>query len=201
MKLDKDFYLRDDVVEIARDLIGKVIMTNINGFITSGIVSETEAYAGISDKASHAYNNRRTARTQVMYNEGGIAYIYLCYGIHHLFNFVTNGINVPHAVLLRGIIPLQGIDVMMKRCGKKHASKPFTDGPGKLTEALGIKTSLNGEDLTTGQIWVEDEGFQIGEDLIYCGPRVGVDYAGEDALLPYRFLLKDQEKIKKAFPS
>ncbi|MEZ5082778.1 MAG: DNA-3-methyladenine glycosylase [Bacteroidales bacterium] len=200
MIIGKDFYRRSDVVKVARDLVGKVIVANIDGILTSGIITETEAYAGITDKASHAYNNRRTSRTQVMYKEGGIAYIYLCYGIHHLFNFVTDVRDVPHAVLLRGIIPLNGKELMMDRCGKSSSLKPYTDGPGKLTRALGINTSLNGENLVTGRIWVEDIGLKIPDNLIYCGPRVGVDYAEEDACLPYRFLIKDNDLIQKSLP-
>jgi DNA-3-methyladenine glycosylase len=197
MKINRDFYLQDDVVGIARNLLGKVIFTHFGSGVTSGIITETEAYAGVIDRASHAYGNRRTARTETMFREGGVAYIYLCYGVHHLFNFVTNGGGVPHAVLLRAIYPLDGIQIMERRTGKLFKGRKFTDGPGKLTKALGITTSLDGTDLTGSRIWVEDIGARVGEEQVISGPRIGVDYAGPDARLPYRFLLNDLPQIKK----
>jgi DNA-3-methyladenine glycosylase len=109
--LPSEFYIRTDVVQVARDLLGKVLYTSFNHEITAGIIIETEAYAGVTDKASHAYNNRRTARTEIMYRTGGTAYVYLCYGIHSLFNIVTSVEDNPHAVLIRGIEPLHGIEL------------------------------------------------------------------------------------------
>ncbi|MCD4697529.1 MAG: DNA-3-methyladenine glycosylase [Bacteroidales bacterium] len=191
MKLKRTFYTREDVVQIARDLIGKVIISDINGIITSGIITETEAYEGITDRASHAYNNRRTSRTETMFREGGIAYIYLCYGMHHLFNFVTGSKGIPHAVLLRGIFPYSGIEHMESRKGRKFSINGFTDGPGKVTKAMGINIGMDGEDLLNGRIWVEDKGIHIPGKAIITSPRIGVDYAGPDARLPYRFLLQD----------
>ena len=116
--LTESFYAREDVVKIARELLGKVLVTNFNGILTSGMIVETEAYAGTTDKASHAYGGRRSARTEIMYMPGGTAYVYLCYGIHHLFNVVTNAINIPHAILIRGIEPIDGIETMLARRGK-----------------------------------------------------------------------------------
>ncbi len=188
MKLQKEYYQHEDVVHLARELLGKVIHTNFNGQLTSGVISETEAYAGISDRASHAFDNRRTLRTETLYQDGGIAYVYLCYGVHHLFNFVTNVAGIPHAVLLRGIIPRQGIDVMEKRVSKRYKGKQFSDGPGKLTKALAIKTVHDGMELTGETIWVEDAGIEVRPEDVLDGPRIGVDYAGKDAKLPYRFL-------------
>ena len=197
MKLQRDFYQQEDVVSIARELLGKVIFSKIDNSVTAGMITETEAYAGAVDRASHAYGNRRTSRTETMFRAGGIAYVYLCYGVHHLFNFVTSKEGVPHAVLLRGIVPLAGIDTMEKRTGKRYRPRNFTDGPGKLTRALGILTNDNGTDLTEERIWVEDLGVVIGNDQVDIGPRIGVDYAGEDAALPYRFLIRSPEDIKK----
>jgi DNA-3-methyladenine glycosylase len=188
MKLQKDFYLRSDVVEIARDLIGKVIYTQIDNQLTAGIITETEAYAGVHDKASHAYNNRRTNRTEVMYREGGVSYIYLCYGVHYLFNFVTNHKDIPHAVLLRGIVPYTGLDIMKNRTGKTSTGKGLTDGPGKVTKALGLHIKHNGLDLSGNTVWVTNEGIKTNVAGIKVSPRIGVQYAGEDAKLPYRFL-------------
>lgn len=190
MKLDHSFYSRSSVTQIARDLLGKVIFTNIDGKKTGGIITETEAYEGITDKASHTYNDRRTNRTEIMYGSGGFAYVYLCYGVHHLFNFVTNVKGIPHAVLLRGIYPIEGIPLMEQRTKKKFKQKGFTDGPGKLSKALAIKTFHTGLDLMEEIIWVEDQGISIKEEDIIVTPRIGVDYAGEDAKLPYRFLIE-----------
>ncbi|MDQ3190570.1 MAG: DNA-3-methyladenine glycosylase [Bacteroidota bacterium] len=186
-KLTKNFYLRDNVITISKELLGKVLFTNINNVITAGIISETEAYAGITDKASHAYNNRRTNRTEIMYAEGGVAYVYLCYGIHHLFNIVTNVKDIPHAVLIRAVEPLVGLDeILLRRKLSKPTSK-MTTGPGTVSQALGITTELTGISLLGSKIWIEDKGIKVNENQIIAGPRVGVDYAGEDALLAYRF--------------
>jgi DNA-3-methyladenine glycosylase len=195
--LPRSFYTRTDVVQIAIDLLGKEIFTRIGGTVTSGIICETEAYAGATDKASHAYNNRRTQRTEIMYTEGGTAYIYLCYGIHSLFNVVTNSMDVPHAVLIRGIMPSSGIETMLKRAGQKKSFKEFGIGPGNVSKLLGIHYSLSGSDLINNPenvkdpaIWIEDKGIITSPGMIESGPRIGVDYAGEDALLPYRFIVK-----------
>lgn len=187
-KLTPDFYLREDVLQIARDLIGKELITNINGTITSGIITETEAYAGVVDRASHAYGGRRTNRTETMYAAGGISYVYLCYGIHHLFNVVTNAKEVPHAVLIRNIQPLKGLETILERRRKKKIDKTLSTGPGTMSEALGIKTLHNGFDLTGDTVWIEDAGITIANETVKITPRIGVDYAGEDAKLPYRFL-------------
>jgi DNA-3-methyladenine glycosylase len=201
MKLEKDFYLREDVVQISKDLLGKYLFTKINGKITAGIITETEAYAGEIDKASHAYNNRRTSRTEIMFAEGGVSYVYLCYGIHHLFNVVTNFKDQPHAVLIRAIQPVEGLKTILERRKIEPTKenielvlkkkKKIAGGPGTVSQALGINTSLSGQDLTKNVIWIEDKGIQIKPKEIIAGPRVGVDYAGEDAKLPYRFIVKD----------
>jgi len=193
MLLPAAFYLRPDVVQIARDLLGKHLVTCMNGEITSGIICETEAYAGITDKASHAYQGRRTLRTEIMYHKGGTAYVYLCYGVHSLFNVVTNQKEIPHAVLIRSVIPEKGKKIMLARTRKDRITKDFGAGPGKVSKILGIHYSHTGLDLTTkngnstAAIWIENHGIQIQTGDIRSGPRIGVDYAGEDALLPYRF--------------
>ena len=190
-KLSRDFYLREDVVKISRELIGKFLITRMNGVLTSGMIIETEAYNGVVDKASHAYNLRRTARNEVMYGEGGVSYVYLCYGIHHLFNIVTNKSEVPHAVLIRAVLPKEGINTVLKRRNQKKVIKTTSDGPGTISQALGIRTTHSGTSLSGNSIWVEDRNINFKKQDIVAGPRIGVDYAGEDALLPYRFRLTD----------
>lgn len=190
MRLAKEFYLNDNVIQVAKELLGKFLCTNINGRFTSGMIIETEAYSGINDKASHAYNNRRTSRTETMFKKGGVAYIYLCYGIHHLFNVVTSQSNIPHAVLIRSLVPIEGIDTMKKRRDKDIFDKLLTSGPGSLSKALSITTKFDGVELTGNKIWIEGRGVKFDDSDIIITPRIGVDYAQEDALLAYRFLLK-----------
>ena len=138
MRLSRDFYLRDDVVAISSELLGKVLCTQIDGKLTTLIITETEAYAGATDKASHAYDNKRTKRTEPIFGDGGVAYVYLCYGIHHLFNVVTNKAGIPHAILIRAGEPLSGVDLMLQRRSKMQIDKTLLAGPGSLAKALGI---------------------------------------------------------------
>jgi DNA-3-methyladenine glycosylase len=194
-KLDAGFYNRPDVVKIAKELIGKVLVTQFGEVITSGRIVETEAYAGAIDKASHAFGGRRTNRTEVMYQPGGAAYVYLCYGIHHLFNVVTNKKDIPHAILIRAIEPIYGITTMLKRTGKKQADYTLTKGPGNVSKALGIQTSHTGLSLLGDEIYIATDDFVAGNKNIIATPRIGVDYAGEDAKLPYRFILKDNPYV------
>lgn len=188
MKLHKDFYLNENVVDVAKSLLGKYLFTNFNGSICGGYITETEAYAGVDDKASHAYNNRRTARTEIMFKEGGIAYIYLCYGMYSLFNVVSNKENIPHAVLIRGLTATEGLETIAQRLKITDLSKYKLNGPGKLSKALGIHYSQSGINLYGSTIWIEDRGLNINEENIKTTKRVGVDYAQEDANLPYRFI-------------
>ncbi len=182
-RLPRSFYTRTDVVLLAQELLGKVLVTEFDSR-TSGIITETEAYAGVADRASHAFGNRRTNRTEVMYARGGTAYVYLCYGMHHLFNVVTHEEGTPHAVLIRAIRPLEGNDRMRLR----RKGRPLrTDGPALVSLALGITTRHTGMDLLGGPISVEDLGYRPRRGTIIAGPRVGVAYAGADAMLPYRF--------------
>lgn len=189
-KLPVEFYLEQDVLKLSRELLGKVLHTNIDSKHTSGIIVETEAYGGITDKASHAYNNKRTKRTQTMYLEGGVSYIYLCYGMHHLFNVVSNRKDIPHAILIRALEPLSGIDIMLKRRKLIKPTKNLTNGPACLTQALGITTKLDGELLSGNTIWIEDEGIQFGNEQIETSKRIGIAYAEEDVDLPWRFIVK-----------
>jgi DNA-3-methyladenine glycosylase len=192
--LQQSFYEREDVVLIAKELLGKILFSQFNGTVTGGIIVETEAYAGTTDRASHAFGNKRTSRTEVMYSKGGTAYIYLCYGVHSLFNVVTNKKDIPDAVLIRAIKPVIGVESMLQRSGKKTVDKEFATGPGKVSKILGIHFSFTGIDLTMKPskltedgIWLEDNGIKILPDKILKGPRVGVGYAGKDALRLYRF--------------
>lgn len=190
MKLPRSYFLNDKVVDIAKDLIGKMLFTNFDGTTTAGIIIETEAYAGIDDRASHAWGGRHTARTEVMYRGGGAAYVYLCYGIHHLFNIVTNTAGIPHAVLIRGVTACYGNDIIQQRMGAQSYNKGIIIGPGKVSKALGIKVAHTGTDLTGDTIWLEHSGKQTKPEDIIITTRIGIDYAGQDALLPYRFILK-----------
>jgi DNA-3-methyladenine glycosylase len=196
--IGREFYLRGDVVGIARELLGKYLCTCFGKKYTSGIICETEAYAGITDRASHAFGGRRTARNEVMYEQGGYAYVYLCYGIHSLFNVVTNVAGVPHAVLIRGIIPVEGLPFQLERSGKTAMTPGIGIGPGKVSKLLGIHYSHSGQDLVNNsspgrsqEIWIEDRGISIPASSISDGPRIGVAYAGEDACLPNRFRIYD----------
>lgn len=190
MVLDETFYMNKDVVALARQLLGKVLVTNIGGKYCAGIISETEAYEGETDKASHAYGGRRTKRTETMYMPGGHAYVYLCYGMHHLFNVVTHKEGVPHAILLRGILPLDGIETMLQRRNKNKIDKSLCSGPGTLSQAMGISVLHDRTSLTGQLIYIEDRGIKIPDEAVVVGPRIGVDYAADHALFPYRILIR-----------
>ncbi|MEQ1676130.1 MAG: DNA-3-methyladenine glycosylase [Chitinophagaceae bacterium] len=189
-KLPLNFYRRDDVLQIAKELLGKLLVTRWEGIITYGRIVEVEAYNGITDKASHAYGGRRTARNEVMYAAGGVAYVYLCYGIHHLFNVVTNSMETPHAILIRALEPVKGIDEMLRRAGKKKLDHTLTKGPGNVSKAMGIHTRYSSCKLTGRELFIADDGCRYADNEIVASPRIGVDYAGTDALLPYRFYIK-----------
>lgn len=190
MKLGLDFYEREDVVQISKELIGKVLCVAEGQQILKAIITETEAYGGVTDKASHAYGGRRTDRTEIMFGPAGRSYVYLCYGVHSLFNVVTNREDVPHAVLIRGVYPIEGISLIRERRPRKEPLHRIADGPGKLTKALGIHfREHNNLSLLRDSIWIEDQDLRVNDSDIHIGPRIGIDYAEEDALLPYRFLL------------
>jgi DNA-3-methyladenine glycosylase len=188
MKLEEAFYQRQDVTKIARELLGKVLFTRIDKKITGGIIVETEAYS-FKEKGCHAYDNRMTERNKVMFKSGGYVYVYLCYGIHHLFNVVTNVEGKADAVLIRALEPIVGEQHILQRT-KSSSTNRVTSGPGKLTRALGIDRSLNGNTLFENRVWIEDQGFIVPKASILASPRIGIDYAGEDADLPWRFTIK-----------
>ncbi|MDP1835674.1 MAG: DNA-3-methyladenine glycosylase [Chlamydiales bacterium] len=188
--LPQSYFYAADVLEVSQELIGKMLYTAIDGVVTGGIIVETEAYRAPDDRASHAYGNRRTDRNSVMFDEGGVAYVYLCYGIHNLFNIVTGPAGTPHAVLIRAIQPIIGIETMLQRRNKSTLNRAIAGGPGALSQALGITRDLNGEVLSGPVVWVTDHHYVNSQDII-ASPRVGVDYAGQDALLPWRFRHKN----------
>lgn len=195
MKLEPSFYLGNNVVKTAKDLLGKVLFTRKGGKTTAGIIVETEAYSS-REKGCHAYQNRRTERNAIMFGEGGHAYVYLCYGIHNLFNVVTNEAEEPEAVLIRALEPVEGTPLMVKRMAAT-SEKRVTSGPGKLTKALGIDRTYNGKALWSDQLWIEDAGMRIAKSEILASPRIGIDYAGQDALLPWRFTIKGNVWVSK----
>jgi DNA-3-methyladenine glycosylase len=197
-KLTNDFYQRRDVVKIARELLGKALFTNIDGVLTGGIIVETEAYSW-KEKGCHAYNGRKTERNAIMFEEGGHTYVYLCYGMHYLFNVVTNVKGVADAVLIRAIEPMAGIPEMTVRRGKISSPYQLTSGPGKLSKALGIQRNLNGKLLVENEVWIEEvSSTKYRPGQIIASPRIGIDYADEDAKLPWRFHLKDNRWVSKS---
>ncbi len=191
-RLPVSFYTREDVVQVSKDLLGKYLVTNFGNEITAGKIVETEAYRGPDDKACHAWMNRRTKRTEIIFAEGGHAYIYLCYGIHHLFNVVSGRMDMPHAILVRAIEPTDNLEIMLERRHMKKPEPRLTAGPGTLTQALGIRAEYSGVSLVNGQspIWIEDRGEIVAPENIISSPRVGVEYSGECALWDWRFRIK-----------
>ncbi len=187
-KLSREFYLNPSVTEISKQLLGKVLCTQLKGEFTAGRVVEVEAYSGSNDKACHANNNKRTQRTEIMYSAGGVAYVYLIYGMYHLFNVVSNQQDRADAVLIRALEPTNGVELMMERMQARSPSK-ITAGPGKLSKAMGITKALYGEDLTGNAIWIADDGLKINSKQIIKTSRIGVEYADEDALKQWRYYI------------
>ena len=196
MKLTESFYERPNVVKIARELLGKGLFTKVSGFVTGGMIVETEAYSW-KEKGCHAFGGRMTARNKIMFDKGGHAYVYVCYGMHNLFNVVTNREGKADAVLIRALEPIKGLKEMKKRRGELHNPFHLTSGPGKLTKAMGIDRTFNGKFLLNRDVWIEDIGEVVKSSHIVASERVGIDYAGEDAKLPWRFLIKGNEWISK----
>jgi DNA-3-methyladenine glycosylase len=187
--LDKTFY-ELGTLKVARALIGKKLVRQIDGLKLSGMIIETEAYCGEEDSACHAHRGM-TKRNSVMFGPPGHAYVYFTYGMHYLLNLVTEAEGKPCAVLIRAILPIAGLDEMEAR--RKRKGTELTNGPAKLCQALGIDKSLNGWNLTAGdQLWVEDYK-NIPAKLITATPRIGIDYAREQhrqAL--WRFVVKTE---------
>ncbi len=194
-KLPVSFYNRKDVVQIAKELLGKIIVTTFDNHFTSGRITETEAYVGITDKASHSFGHRRTARNEHMYGNPGIAYVYICYGMHQMFNIVTNGKGIPDAVLIRAVEPVEGIDIMLKRTGKKELDRTLTRGPGNVGKALGIFKHHSGLELSSKEIYLMKDTFSPEEKTIGTSKRIGVESAGADGLLPYRFYIRGNKYV------
>ena len=197
MKLSADYYLSEDVVSLAKDLLGKVLYTKVGGQVSAGIIVETEAYFGIKDKASHAYGGRRTARTETMYAQGGVAYVYLCYGMHNLFNVVTSVKDDPHAVLIRAVEPLIGKEIIEERRNMPVTKPSISSGPGSAAKALGIDRTFNLKNLSQDEVWIEDHQIHYPDEDIVAAPRVGIAYAKEHALLPWRFFVKGNKYVSK----
>jgi len=198
-RLDAAFYRRDDVLSIARELLGKYLVTHIDGRHSAGRIVETEAYRAPEDRACHAYGNRRTPRTSTMFEAGGVAYVYLCYGIHHLFNIVTGMEGQAHAVLIRAVEPADNLPLMLERRSFERPRPQLSAGPGVLTVALGIRTRHDGSSLIApdSPIWVEERESAPADTAIVAAPRIGVDYAGECAAWPWRFYLEKSKWVSK----
>ena len=195
-KLPREFYTRPDVLAVARDLLGKkLVVPGRNGQRVSGIIVETEAYRGPEDRASHAWNGRRTQRTETMYGAGGTAYVYFVYGMYNQFNVVTNSEDIPHAVLVRALEPSEGLAIMRRR-RRGRSEYELTSGPGRLCLAMGIDRKLDKADLLGNRVWLED-GISISPRQIARGPRIGIDYAEKWIDKPWRFWLKDNPFVSR----
>jgi len=194
-KLTVGFYNRKNVLQIAKELLGKVLVTNFDGVVCRGRIVETEAYIGLLDKASHSFGGKRTARNEHMYAKAGISYVYICYGMHHLFNVVTNEKDMPDAVLIRAIEPIDGIETMLMRTGKKTLNNTLTKGPGNVAKALGISKIHSGINLTGGELFIAEDDFILPPLAIGSSKRIGVESAGMDGLLPYRFYVKGNKFV------
>ena len=196
--LKRDFYTRADTLRVARELLGKrLVVPSADGARVSGRVVEVEAYLGAEDRAAHSYGGRRTRRTETMFGVGGTAYVFFVYGIHHQFNVVTGPEGQPHAVLVRAVEPEEGVELMKERRPVRK-ERELTSGPGKLCRALGLDLSFDGEDLTRGgRAWLEETGVKLRPDEIASGPRIGVAYAAEDALKPWRFWVAGNEYFSR----
>lgn len=195
-KLPLQFYQQEDVVSVAKQLLGKILYTNVDGIITGGIITETEAYDGVVDKACHAYGGRNTNRTATMFLDGGVTYVYLCYGIHHLLNVVSGKEGNAQAVLIRAIEPIIGMEAMMERRKMEKLAPRITAGPGALAQALGIDKYLNAKNLLADEIWIED-GNSYQDEEIVATTRIGVAYAQEHALWPFRFYIRENKYVSK----
>ncbi len=197
-RLERDFYTRADTLRVARELLGKrLVVPSASGARVSGRVVEVEAYLGAEDRAAHSFGGRRTRRTETMFGVGGTAYVFFVYGMHHQFNVVTGPEGLPHAVLVRAVEPEEGIELMKER-RPVSKERELTSGPGKLCRALGIDLTFDGEDLTkSGRVRLEETGVKFKPEQVAQGPRIGVAYAAEDALKPWRFWVKDNEYVSR----
>ncbi len=203
-KLPREFYTRADTLQIARDLLGKLLVVpNEKGERVAGMIVETEAYLGAIDKAAHSFGNRRTKRTETMFAIGGTVYIFFIYGMYFQFNIVVGAVDTPHAILIRAVEPIENIETMRARrdAGSRNATskmpdKNLTSGPGKLCIALGINKTFNNESLLGGRVWLEN-GKAFSANDINCGKRIGIDYAEEFVEKPWRFWVKDNKFVSR----
>lgn len=196
-KLPRDFYTRANVLTVTRELLGKLLVAPAeDGTRVSGMIVEAEAYRGPEDRASHAYGGRRTNRTETMYGIGGTAYVYFVYGMYNQFNVVTNVQDIPHAILIRALEPVEGIEMMRQR-RQSHADRNLTNGPGKLCIAMGIDRRLDRADLLGNRVWLEDYQ-RIGRSKIASGPRIGIDYAEDWVDKPWRFWIRENIYVSRS---
>ena len=196
-RLPREFYTRPNVLHVARDLLGSLlVIPNRNGKRVSGRIVEVEAYRGPQDRAAHSYGGRRTKRTETMYGIGGTAYVFFVYGMYYQFNVVTGAAETPHAVLIRAVEPVEGIELMRKR-RHRQPDHNLTNGPGKLCIALGIDRKLDAANLLGRSVWIE-EGESVRRSQIATGPRIGIDYAAEWKEKPWRFWIRDNPFVSRS---
>lgn len=196
MIIPESFYLREDTLTIAKELLGKFVFTQVDGIIAGGMIVETEAYLGVTDASCHSFNNRKSAKNATMYEQGGVAYMYICYGIHDMLNLVTGPAGESHVVLIRAIEPTIGIEHMMERRGNVPL-KRLTNGPGSLAKALGLNKSFDRESLTSKRLWLEDKGVIIEPSNIKETPRIGINCPEPFLSAPWRYLVSGNAFVSR----
>ncbi len=194
MKLRPEFFQRP-AIEVAKDLLGKYLVRNFSEGKVMVKIVETEAYLGIDDPASHSYQGKITSRNKVMYQPGGVFYVYKIYGIYYCLNVVVNKKDIPQAVFIRAAQPVSGIEIIMKKRGMRDIKK-LCNGPGRLTQALGINLDFYGLKVSNTKLYFLD-GEKISKKEIVSAPRVNIDYAGEAKNLPLRFYIKNNPFISR----
>lgn len=196
-RLPQSYFLNEDVVFLARDLVGKYLFVNTEETLTGGIIVETEAYRGPDDVGAHAYNHRRTSRNDIMYSDGGVVYMYICYGIHDMLNIVTAPENIPHAILIRAIQPTEGLAIMRERRKVRNEDTRLCRGPGALAKALALKKIHNGISLQENEIWIEDRGLKYADEDVVAGPRIGLNISEPYKSIPWRFYVKGDPHVSR----
>ena len=197
MKISQSFYQRDDTLLIARELLGKYLFTKVEDKVVGGIIVETEAYLGPEDRGSHSFNNKRTTRNEMMYEAGGVVYMYICYGIHDRLNIVTGTKGSSHAILIRALEPVAGIDTMKMRRGSSVDRIRLCKGPGALGKALGVSKLHNGVSLQGDEVWIEDQGLSISDDDVVSTARVGMNFDGVYKEIPWRYYIKGNKYVSR----
>jgi DNA-3-methyladenine glycosylase len=197
MKLPVSFFKSDDVVQLSAKLLGKFLYTHIDGKLTGGIIVETEAYRGPEDRGSHAFNNRRTPRNEIMYAEGGVVYMYICYGIHDMLNIVTGQEGDSHAILIRALEPVVGLDIMRLRRGFDTDDRRLCKGPGALARAMGLNKLHNGLSVSGDEIWIEENTDFKSAEKIVSAPRIGLNIDEPYKSIPWRFYVKGSKYISR----